>query len=132
MPSEADLSSATIGQLLVPVEHLERAIAFYRDTIGLRFLFSAPPQMSFFQCGDVRLLIGVPEADTDRQRGSAIYFRVADIDAVFTTLSARGVAFGTPPHLVHRAPTSELWLSDFKDPDGNQLVLMSEKPVTSG
>ena len=132
MPSEADLSSATIGQLLVPVENLERAIAFYRDTIGLRFLFSAPPQMSFFQCGDVRLLIGVPESDTDRQRGSAIYFRVADIDAVFTTLSARGVAFGTPPHLVHRAATSELWLSDFKDPDGNQLVLMSEKPVTSG
>ena len=132
MPAEVDLSNATIGQLLIPVENLDRAITFYRDTLGLRFLFSAPPQMSFFQAGDVRLLVGVPESDKDRQRGSAVYFRVPDIHTVFTTLSARGVAFGTPPHLVHRTPTSELWLSDFKDPDGNQLVLMSEKPVTSG
>lgn len=132
MPAAVDLSSATIGQLLIPVENLERAIMFYRDTLGLRFLFSAPPQMSFFQAGDVRLLVGVPESDTDRHRGSAIYFRVPDIHAAFTTLSERGVTFGAPPHLVHRAPTSELWLSDFKDPDGNQLVLMSEKLVTSG
>lgn len=58
-----DLSDATVGQLLIPVEDLDRAIAFYRDTLGLRFLFSAPPQMSFFQTGNVRLLIGVPAPD---------------------------------------------------------------------
>lgn len=130
MPDDADLSRATIGQLLIPVENLERATTFYRDALGLRFLFSAPPQMSFFQAGDVRLLVGVPEHDADRRRGSAIYFRVPDIQAAFETLARRGVKFGTSPHLVHRAPTSELWLSDFRDPDGNQLLLMSEVPVT--
>ncbi len=57
-----DLSDATVGQLLIPVEDLDRAIAFYRDTLGLRFLFSAPPRMNFFQAGNVRLLVGVPEA----------------------------------------------------------------------
>ena len=126
MSQASDLSDATVGQLLIPVEDLEAAIAFYRDTLGLRHLFSAPPQMSFFQAGGVRLLVGVPEAGQKRERGSAVYFKVADIHAVFATLSQRGVAFGGEPHLVHKTPTSELWLAGFQDPDGNQLVLMSE------
>jgi methylmalonyl-CoA/ethylmalonyl-CoA epimerase len=123
-----DLAEATVGQLLIPVEDLDRAIAFYRDTLGLRFLFAAPPQMSFFQSGNVRLLVGVPEAGRPRQRGSQIYFQVADIHAVFRTLGERGVKFGASPHVVHRTPTSELWLTEFTDPDGNQLALMGETP----
>lgn len=131
MSQAMDLSDATIGQLLIPVEDLDRAVAFYRDTLGLPFLFVAPPRMSFFMAGNVRLLIGVPEDGQSRDRGSAIYFRVADIHAVHQGLSARGVTFGTGPHLVHRTPTSELWLVDFRDPDGNQLVLMSDVPVVA-
>ncbi len=123
-----DLSDSTVGQLLIPVEDLDRAIAFYRDTLGLRFLFSAPPQMSFFQSGNVRLLVGVPEAGQPRQRGSAVYFQVADIHAVYQTLVERGVKFGASPHVVHRTPTAELWLTEFRDADGNQSVLMSESP----
>src|SRR5712691_6297693 len=123
-----DLSDSTVGQLLIPVEDLDRAIAFYRDTLGLRFLFSAPPQMSFFQSGNVRLLVGVPEAGQPRQRGSLVYFRVADIHAVFQTLVNRGVKFGASPHVIHRTATAELWLTEFRDPDGNQLALMSETP----
>src|SRR5437762_1654801 len=121
-----DLSLATVGQLLFPVEDLDRAIAFYRDALGLRFLFSAPPQMSFFQSGNVRLLVGVPAANQPRQRGSTVYFQVADIQAVVRTLADRGVTFGASPHVVHRTPTTELWLAEFRDPDGNQLALMSE------
>jgi methylmalonyl-CoA/ethylmalonyl-CoA epimerase len=122
----ADLSAATVGQLLIPVENLEAAIAFYRDTLGLQFLFAAPPQMSFFQAGNVRLLVGVPEAGQPRQRGSQVYFNVSDIRAVFKTLTGRGVRFTAEPHVVHRTPRSELWLAEFRDPDGNQLALMSE------
>jgi methylmalonyl-CoA/ethylmalonyl-CoA epimerase len=122
----ADLSDSTVGQLLIPVEDLDRAIAFYRDTLGLRYLFSAPPQMSFFQSGSVRLLVGVPEAGGPRHRGSMVYFQVPDIHAVFRTLTGRGVKLPASPHLVHRTETSELWLSEFRDPDGNQLALMSQ------
>jgi methylmalonyl-CoA/ethylmalonyl-CoA epimerase len=124
-----DLSDASVGQLLIPVENLEKAIAFYRDTLGIHFLFAAPPQMSFFQSGDVRLLVGVPEAGQPRTRSSQVYFKVADIHAVYTTLVERGVTFGAAPHLVHRTPVSELWLAEFKDLDGNPLALMSEVPV---
>jgi len=124
-----DLADSSVGQLLIPVENLDRAIAFYRDTLGLRFLFSAPPQMSFFQSGNVRLLVGVPEGNQPRQRGSMVYFRVGDIHAVYQTLVERGVKFGASPHMVHRTPTTELWLTEFRDPDGNQLALMSETPT---
>jgi methylmalonyl-CoA/ethylmalonyl-CoA epimerase len=131
MTAAMDLSDATIGQLLVPVENLDRAILFYRDTLGLKFLFSAPPQMSFFQSGNVRLLVGVPEAGGPRERGSMIYFFVKDIHAVYKTLLDRGVPFQAAPHVIHRMPASDLWLTEFRDPDGNALALMSEAPRQS-
>jgi predicted enzyme related to lactoylglutathione lyase len=128
MTPSRDLADAAVGQLLIPVEDLARATAFYKETLGLPFLFSAPPQMSFFQAGNVRLLVGVPEDGRPRQRGSMIYFRVADIHAVHETLTTRGVRFHALPHVVHRTPTTELWLTEFRDPDGNGLALMSETP----
>lgn len=124
-----DLSQATVGQLLIPVEDLDRAIGFYRDVLGLQFLFSAPPQMSFFRCGNVRLLVGVHEKGRPRERGSQIYFSVGDIHAVHETLSGRGVTFHAAPHVIHRTAASELWLAEFSDPDGNHLALMSEVEV---
>ena len=124
-----NLSNATIGQIMIPVDNFERGTAFYRDTLGLPFLFAAPPQMAFFMCGSVRLLVGCLPPGQIAQRGGAIYFQVGDITAVFTTLKGKGVQFVADPHIVHRTPKSELWLAEFKDPDGNQLALMSEVPL---
>lgn len=121
-----NLANATIAQLLIPVEDLEKGVAFYRDVLGIPFLFQAPPQMAFFDCGGVRLLVGVMPAGMAAQRGSAIYFRVPDIGAVHGTLRDKGVRFKQAPHVVHRTPKSELWLAEFQDPDGNQLALLSE------
>jgi methylmalonyl-CoA/ethylmalonyl-CoA epimerase len=131
MTAPADLASATVGQLLIPVTNLEQATAYYRDTLGIPFLFSAPPQMSFFQTGNVRLLVGVREDGATDLRSSMIYFRVEDIHSVHAGLASRGVTFGHLPHLVHRAATYELWLADFTDPDGNPLALMSEIPIVA-
>lgn len=125
-----DLSQSTVAQILIPVSDLETAVPFYRDTLGIPFLFTAPPQMSFFQCGSVRLLVGVHEGDQP-QRGSAIYFKVADIHAVHAQLAERGVRFGAAPHLIHKAATYDLWLAEFRDPDGNTLALMSEVPKSA-
>ncbi len=127
-----NLSNATIAQIMIPVADFERGTSFYRDVLGIPFLFAAPPQMAFFMCGSIRLLVGVMPAGQNAQRGSAIYFRVADIHAVFSSLRAQGVGFITDPHMVHRAPKSELWLAEFRDPDGNQLALMEEIEVGEG
>ncbi|GAA0723775.1 VOC family protein [Dokdonella soli] len=127
-----NLANARVAQLLVPVADFEQGIAFYRDVLGIPFLFAAPPQMAFFDCGGVRLLVGVMPPGQAAQRGSAIYFQVPDIHAVFASLKDKGVAFKAEPHIVHRTPTSELWLAEFTDLDGNQLALMGETPLQAG
>jgi len=121
-----NLADARIAQLLIPISNFDAGVSFYRDTLGIPFLFSAPPQMAFFDCAGVRLLVGVTPPGQEAQRGSAIYFQVADIHSVFSSLKEQGVVFKAEPHVVHRTPQSELWLAEFIDPDGNQLALMSE------
>src|SRR5512140_3424115 len=100
-----DLSNATIGQLMIPVEDFDRGVAFYKGTLGLPFLFAAPPQMAFFMCGTVRLLVGVTPPGQPAQRGSQVYFQIDDIQDVSKSLKARGVNFLAEPHVVHRTPS---------------------------
>ena len=116
---------AQIGQVAVPVRDVDRAIAFYRDTLGMRFLFRAPPGLGFFDCGGVRLMLDAP-AQARAGQGSVIYYKVADLEAAFATLTGRGVVFEAKPHLIARMPDHELWMAFFRDPDGNLLALMSE------
>ena len=115
-----------IGQIAVNVKDLGRAVRFYRDTLGVRYLFEAPPQMAFFDCGGVRLLLGVASEPAFDHPASIIYYRVPDIQAAHEALKRRGVAFITAPHLVARMPDHELWLADFRDSEDNILALMSE------
>jgi methylmalonyl-CoA/ethylmalonyl-CoA epimerase len=124
-----NLAQATVAQLMIPVEDFDRGVAFYRDILGIPFLFAAPPQMAFFTCGPVRLLVGVMPAGQGAQRGSTIYFKVPDIQAVYSSLSAKGVSFVAAPHVVNRTAKSELWLAEFTDPDGNHLALMADAAI---
>ncbi len=124
-----NLADATVTQFLIPVDDFERSVSFYRDVLGIPLLFSAPPQMAFFQCGAVRLLVGVIPAGQKAQRGSAIYFKVQDIEGIHASLREKGVEFKAAPHVVNRSAQSETWLAEFVDPDGNQLALMSEKTI---
>ena len=124
-----NLADAKVAQLLVPIEDFDQGVAFYRDVLGLPFMFAAPPQMAFFNCGGVRLLVGVMPPGQKAERGSAIYFQIPDIRAVYSSLKDKGVRFKAAPHLVNRTQKSELWLAEFTDPDGNQLALMSEVAV---
>jgi predicted enzyme related to lactoylglutathione lyase len=121
-----NLQNSKIGQVLIPVTDLDSALTFYRDVLGIPFLFVAPPLMAFFVCGGVRLLVGVPAPGQAQRSSGAVYFDVGDIHGVFAGLSGQGVRFASKPHVVHRTPSSELWLAEFTDPDGNQLALMSE------
>jgi catechol 2,3-dioxygenase-like lactoylglutathione lyase family enzyme len=118
---------ARIGQIAIPVQDVPRAVAFYRDQLGLRFLFEAPPSMAFLDCGGVRLMLAIPEAAHDHP-GSIVYFTVGDIDAAHQELQDRGVPFIDAPHVVARLGGGvELWMAFLRDPDGNVLGLMQER-----
>jgi len=118
-------SLAQIGQISVTVHDLENAIAFYRDTLGMRYLFKAP-NAAFFDCGGIRIMLGVPEKPEFDHPGSVIYYKVDDIQAAFEALAARGVRFDGKPHLIARLEDHDLWMAFFRDVEGNLLALMSE------
>ena len=119
-----------IGQIAVTVRDVERARAFYGDVLGLEHLFDAPPKMSFFDCGGVRLLVGEPEsADGVSASGTILYFDVADLRAAHEVLVARGVTFEAAPHKVADLGDRELWLAFLSDGEGNTVGLMSEVAV---
>jgi len=115
-----------IAQISMTAHDLPRAVAFYRDVLGLTFLFEAPPKMAFFDCGGIRLMVGVPEEKEFDHPGSVLYFKVDDIRATHAVFQERGVSFRTEPHLVARMPDHELWMAFFHDSEGNTLALMSE------
>ena len=124
-PAESVFGLDHIGQIAVPVSDVERAIAFYRDVLGMRFLFQAPPGLGFFDCGGVRLMLDGPAA-AQAGLGSVLYYRVDDLEGAFDALSARGVEFEAAPHLIAELPDHELWMAFFRDPDKNLLALMAE------
>jgi len=127
--AQAPFGLSTIGQILVPVRDVEAATTFYRDALGIRFLY-AFPGMAFFDADGVRLYLGEPESPAFEGRVT-LYFRVPDITAAVAALEGRGVVFKGRPHVVHRDPAYELWMCFSSDPDGNHIVLMSEVPITS-
>lgn len=118
---------ATIGQIAIAVKDLNRAVAFYRDSLGMKFLFQVPPGLAFFDCEGVRLLIEVPADKEFDHPGSVLYFKVGDIHASYAELKARGVDFRDEPHLIAKMPDHELWMAFFRDGEGNTFALMHEK-----
>jgi methylmalonyl-CoA/ethylmalonyl-CoA epimerase len=114
-----------IHQISMRARDIERAVGFYRDVLGLPFLFAAPPGLAFFDCAGVRLMLSVPAPGFDHP-GSVLYFAVDDIQAAHGALGERGVAFRTAPHRIATLADREVWLADFEDSEGNTLALMSE------
>ena len=123
---------SSIRQIATTVQDVERAVAFYRDRLGLPLLFQAPPKLAFFDCAGVRLMLAEPSPGEEvHGRASVLYFRVDDIQAAHRALTDRGVEFRGAPHVIAKMPDHELWLAEFRDPDGNALALMSEAPLTA-
>jgi methylmalonyl-CoA/ethylmalonyl-CoA epimerase len=120
------LHLSVIGQIALTVTQVDRAIAFYRDTLGMKLLFQVP-NMGFFDCGGVRLMLTGSEKPGDGQ-SFVVYFKVPDIHQTFQALTERGVTCDRDQHLLARMPDHDLWMAFFRDPDRNLLALMSEVP----
>ena len=126
MTSANTFGLSKIGQIAVNVHDIDRAVEFYRDVLGMDFVFSVP-KMAFFMCGDVRLMLTTPERPEFDHPASLIYYAVDEIDSAVATLKERGVEFEGEPAVVHETERSQLWMVFLRDPDGNVLAVMSEK-----
>jgi methylmalonyl-CoA/ethylmalonyl-CoA epimerase len=126
MGTAPGIEITSIAQIAINVEDLGRAIEFYRDKIGLMFLFQAGPALAFFECGGVRLMLDIPPEGRFRHPSSIVYFKVNDIKAAHQQLTARGVKFEEEPHVIARMGSTEVWLAAFDDSEGNVMALMCE------
>jgi predicted enzyme related to lactoylglutathione lyase len=116
-----------IRQVAITVSDLDRAVAFYRDVLGLTFLFSPGPNLAFLSAGSVRIMLSTPQGAGSPGHNSILYFRVADVLAAHDAMVARGAATERAPQLAAKMPDHELWIGFLRDPDGNLVGLMEEK-----
>ncbi|HTT32695.1 MAG TPA: VOC family protein [Methylomirabilota bacterium] len=125
--SQDNTALTRIGQIAINVHDVDRATAFYRDVLGLQHLFRAG-QLSFFDCGGVRLMLDKPEKPEFDHPSSIIYFQVSDIRGAHKHIKDGGAKFEDEPHVIAQMPKYDLWMTFFRDTEGNLLALMSEVP----
>lgn len=125
--SQDNTTLTRIGQIAINAHDVDRATAFYRDVLGLQHLFRAG-QLSFFDCGGVRLMLDKPEKPEFDHPSSIIYFQVSDIRGAHKHIKDGGAKFEDEPHVIAQMPKYDLWMTFFRDTEGNLLALMSEVP----
>jgi methylmalonyl-CoA/ethylmalonyl-CoA epimerase len=126
-PRPASSQVTALGQVALTVANLHRSVAFYRDAVGLPFLFGAGPSLAFLAMGGVRLMLSTPEKELAPGGSTVLYLRVDDIAAAHAAMRTRGVPFVDEPHLVAEMADHDLWMCFFRDPDGHTMALMSER-----
>jgi predicted enzyme related to lactoylglutathione lyase len=127
MADTNEFGLSKIGQIAVNVQDLERAVAFYRDKLKMKHLFTFPG-ISFFDCDGTRIMLGLPEKPEFDHPSSVLYFKVENIERAYQSLLERGVPFVDSPHVIAKMPDHDLWMTFFRDSENNLLSLMSEVP----
>ena len=127
--SDKRLGISRIGQIAVNAHDVARAREFYRDVLGLKFLFDSGPDLTFFDCGGVRMMITKPSGPMFDHPGSIIYYEVADVRESASRLKARGVELEADAHVIARLGAKDLWMAFVRDTEGNLLGLMTELPA---
>ena len=125
MNAEAKVSA--IRQIAITVSDVASALDFYRDVLGLEFLFSPGENLAFVAAGDIRIMLSTPQGAGSPGANSILYFSVTDIDAVHAAVVARGAQDERGPELAAKMPDHELWTAFVRDPDGNLVGLMEER-----
>ncbi|MFN8443791.1 MAG: VOC family protein [Caldilineaceae bacterium] len=128
--SSSAVGITQIGQIAINVHDLDRAVAFYRDVLGIPFLYQFPG-LAFFQCGEVRLMLSQPEKPEFDHPGSVLYYKAGDIHQAYHSLKDYGASLIDEPHLIAKMPDHELWMFFCYDLDGNTLGVMAEAPLGS-
>jgi methylmalonyl-CoA/ethylmalonyl-CoA epimerase len=126
MTAVAGIGISRLGQVQIAAKDVERAADFYENVLGLKLLFKAPPGLAFFDCGGVRLMLDHPEKPEFDHPSSILYFAVPDIQAACAQMKEKGVMFEDEPHVIAKMPDHDLWMTFFRDSEGNVMGLMSE------
>jgi DNA-binding transcriptional MerR regulator/catechol 2,3-dioxygenase-like lactoylglutathione lyase family enzyme len=115
-----------VGQVRLPVQDLSRAVEFYRDKLGLKYLYQ-DGQAAFFDCAGLRLALEVAAGGENAAAGALLSYTVDDIQAEYERLSALEVRFEGRPERGHPADGSQRRSCTFYDSEGNKLELLDKQ-----
>ncbi len=118
----------SLGQIAITISEIDRVLPFYRDILGLSFLFSPAPTIAFLASGDVRIMLTTPQGHGEVGKNSPLYFYVQSLETCFAKMVEMGAQSERAPALVAPMPDHDLWMGFIRDPDGNLIGLMEEKP----
>jgi methylmalonyl-CoA/ethylmalonyl-CoA epimerase len=122
-----DAKLSDIGQIAITVSDVEVALEFYRDILGLSFLFSPAPTLAFLAAGSLRIMLSTPQGAGIVGASSTLYFKTQNIETSYASIIARGATVERAPQLAAKMPDHDLWIGFVRDPDGNLVGLMEEK-----
>ena len=129
MTTRTDVKLSRVGYIMLTVRDMKRALAFYRDALGLPVRF-AGDEFAFLDGGGTAIALrqsqslGPPPAEARTE----VVFEVEDIGAAYESLRARGVEFRIAPRLA----TGDRFAADFRDPDGNVLSIFGPQGGRQG
>ncbi|HCS63096.1 MAG TPA: glyoxalase [Cellvibrio sp.] len=116
-----------IGQIAIAVSDVSVALPFYRDVLGLDFLFSPSSTLAFLSAGTIRIMLSTPQGAGAVGGNSTLYFKVSNLSTIFSAIVSRGAKCEREPQMAAKLPDHELWIGFLRDPDGNLIGVMEEK-----
>lgn len=118
---------SSIKQIAITVSDVDKALEFYRDILGLEFLFSAGPNLAFLNADGVRIMLSTPQGAGAVGANSILYFNVNDIESSYEAFVEQGAKAEREPQLAANMTDHDLWTGFLRDPDDNLVGLMEEK-----
>ena len=130
MATDGKVALSKVRQVALPVRDIGEATRFYRDTLGLRHLFDAPPALSFFDCGGVQLMLAGPggQGKDGEQQHAVLFYDTSDIKDTHAKIKSSGAKSFEEPRVIARMNGREIWISSLSDGQGNVVGLMSDVP----
>ncbi len=116
-----------IGRIAVAVDDVSVSLPFYRDVLGLKFLFNPSPDLAFLAAGSIRVMLSTPQSHKTPGKNSILYFKVSNIEAAHSAIVQRGAVNERKPQLTAKLPDHELWIGFVRVPDKNLIGLMEER-----
>lgn len=114
-------------QVAIPARDIDRATAFYRDTLGLGLLMNGP-NMAFLDCGGIRVYLDANPGSTEPGGNSLVYFRATNIQHALKTFKDSGVTIHREPHVIASLEDRDVWLMWIRDSESNLLGIIEEQP----
>ncbi|HME88270.1 MAG TPA: VOC family protein [Chthoniobacterales bacterium] len=112
-----------VAFIAIAVSDKERARKFYQETLELKPATSAMDGAWVeYELGPVTIGVGCHPAWKPSYEGTTVAFEVANIDDAIRKLKERGVTFD-----IDKSETPVCWMGQFRDPDGNKLVVHQRK-----